>query len=50
LLEIPLAYVLAIPLHLHSKGVFLSIVIAEARSRLQAWCCSREDGGSGNRF
>jgi Na+-driven multidrug efflux pump len=29
LLEIPLAYVLAIPLHLHSKGVFLSIVIAE---------------------
>src|SRR5712692_6003412 len=29
LLEIPLAYVLAIPLHLYSKGVFLSIVIAE---------------------
>jgi Na+-driven multidrug efflux pump len=30
LLEIPLAYVLAIPLHMRSKGVFLSIVIAEA--------------------
>jgi putative MATE family efflux protein len=30
LLEIPLAYALAIPLHLRSKGVFLSIVIAEA--------------------
>src|SRR5258706_10259978 len=30
LLEIPLAYALAIPLHMRSKGVFLSIVIAEA--------------------
>jgi putative MATE family efflux protein len=30
LLEIPLAYVLAIPMHMRSKGVFLSIVIAEA--------------------
>ena len=30
ILEIPLAYVLAIPLGLRSKGVFLSIVIAEA--------------------
>src|ERR1700674_182585 len=29
LLEIPLAYALAIPLHMRSKGVFLSIVIAE---------------------
>jgi putative MATE family efflux protein len=29
-LEIPLAYVLAIPAHLHSNGVFISIVIAEA--------------------
>jgi putative MATE family efflux protein len=28
-LEIPLAYTLAIPIRLHSKGVFLSIVIAE---------------------
>jgi len=28
-LEIPLAYSLAIPMRLHSKGVFLSIVIAE---------------------
>jgi putative MATE family efflux protein len=28
-LEIPLAYWLAIPMRLHSKGVFLSIVIAE---------------------
>jgi putative MATE family efflux protein len=30
LLEIPLAYALAIPLHMRSKGVFLSIVVAEA--------------------
>jgi len=30
LLEIPLAYALAIPLHMRSQGVFLSIVIAEA--------------------
>ncbi len=30
LLEIPLAYWLAIPLRLHSNGVFFSIVIAEA--------------------
>jgi len=30
LLEIPLAYTLAIPLHMRSKGVFLSIVVAEA--------------------
>jgi Na+-driven multidrug efflux pump len=30
LLEIPLAYGLAIPLHMRSKGVFLSIVVAEA--------------------
>lgn len=30
LVEIPLAYFLAIPLHLHSNGVFWSIVIAEA--------------------
>src|SRR6201988_2357268 len=30
LLEIPLAYALAIPLDMRSKGVFLSIVIAEA--------------------
>jgi Na+-driven multidrug efflux pump len=30
LLEIPLAYALAIPLHTRSKGVFLSIVVAEA--------------------
>jgi Na+-driven multidrug efflux pump len=29
-LEIPLAYTLAIPLHMRSKGAFLSIVIAEA--------------------
>ena len=29
-LEIPLAYALAIPAHLHSNGVFISIVIAEA--------------------
>jgi len=29
LLEIPLAYALAIPWHMRSKGVFLSIVIAE---------------------
>jgi Na+-driven multidrug efflux pump len=29
-LEIPLAYFLAIPMHMRSKGVFLSIVIAEA--------------------
>src|SRR6201993_2170821 len=28
--EIPLAYVLAIPAHLHSNGVFISIVVAEA--------------------
>ena len=30
LLEIPLAYALAIPLHMRSSGVFLSIVVAEA--------------------
>src|SRR5246500_3008058 len=30
LLEIPLAYVLAIPLHMRSKGVFVALVIAEA--------------------
>jgi putative MATE family efflux protein len=30
LLEIPLAYFLAIPIGMHSSGVFLSIVIAEA--------------------
>src|ERR1700726_4992250 len=30
LLEIPLAYALALPLHMRSKGVFLSIVVAEA--------------------
>ncbi len=30
LLEIPLAYVLAIPLHLQAKGAYFSIVIAEA--------------------
>ncbi len=30
LLEIPLAYALAIPLHMQSSGVFLSIVVAEA--------------------
>jgi putative MATE family efflux protein len=29
-IEIPLAYVLAIPAHLHSNGVFISIVVAEA--------------------
>jgi putative MATE family efflux protein len=29
LIEIPLAYALAIPAHLHSTGVFVSIVIAE---------------------
>jgi Na+-driven multidrug efflux pump len=29
LLEIPLAYWLAIPAHLHSNGVFIAIVIAE---------------------
>jgi putative MATE family efflux protein len=29
-LEIPLAYILAIPAHLHSNGVFISIVVAEA--------------------
>jgi putative MATE family efflux protein len=29
ILEIPLAYALAIPAHLHSKGVFIAIVIAE---------------------
>src|ERR1700740_939525 len=28
-IEIPLAYVLAIPAHLHSNGVFISIVVAE---------------------
>ena len=30
MLEIPLAYLLAIPLHMRSRGVFLSIVVAEA--------------------
>lgn len=30
LLEIPLAYWLAIPMHLHSNGVFIAIVVAEA--------------------
>ena len=30
LLEIPLAYWLAIPLHMHSNGVFFSIAIAES--------------------
>jgi putative MATE family efflux protein len=30
LLEIPLAYSLAIPLHMHSNGVFFSIAIAES--------------------
>jgi len=30
LLEIPLAYFLAIPAHMRSSGVFWSIVIAEA--------------------
>ena len=30
LLEIPLAYVLAIPLHMQAKGAYFSIVIAEA--------------------
>src|SRR2546423_1208523 len=30
ILEIPLAYALAIPAHMRSRGVFLSIVIAEA--------------------
>ena len=29
LLEIPLAYVLSIPAHFHSSGVFISIVVAE---------------------
>src|SRR5580700_1188393 len=29
-IEIPLAYALAIPAHLHSNGVFISIVVAEA--------------------
>jgi putative MATE family efflux protein len=29
LIEIPLAYALAIPAHLHSNGVFISIVVAE---------------------
>ena len=33
LLEIPLAYWLAIPMHLRSNGVFIAIVIAE--------CCDR---------
>ncbi len=30
LLEIPLAYALAIPLHMRSNGVFVSIAIAES--------------------
>jgi Na+-driven multidrug efflux pump len=30
LFEIPLAYWLAIPLHMHSNGVFFSIAIAES--------------------
>jgi MATE family, multidrug efflux pump len=30
LLEIPLAYVLAVPLKMHTNGVYYSIVIAEA--------------------
>jgi Na+-driven multidrug efflux pump len=30
MLEIPLAYALAIPLHMQSKGVFLALVAAEA--------------------
>jgi Na+-driven multidrug efflux pump len=29
LLEIPLAYWLAIPMHMRSKGVFFAIVVAE---------------------
>jgi len=37
-------------LHLHSKGVFLSIVIARRRDRGRGMGCSREADGSGNRF
>ena len=29
IIEIPLAYFLAIPAHLHSSGVYISIVVAE---------------------
>ena len=50
MLEIPLAYWLAIPMGLHSKGAYIAIVIAKARSPPPARCCSSAGSGRRRRY
>jgi len=49
-LELPLAWWLAVPLRMHEEGAFLAIVMRSAALQQRAWGCSGEDGGRENRF